>query len=71
MLPADVKKRKDEEKAKEAEQTTLDTVVIREKERVVPYADARFAEAAEDWLIASDRVSTLFYPGCCHFNKFR
>lgn len=51
-LPAAVRAQKDAEKK---QQSTLDDVVV-EKERVIPYSDARFQEAAEDWLIATDQV---------------
>ncbi|RXW14437.1 hypothetical protein EST38_g11417 [Candolleomyces aberdarensis] len=58
-LPAAVRARKD---AKKAQQSTLDDVV-EEKERVVPYSDALFQEAAEDWLIATNQpIDALSHP---------
>ncbi|KAJ2923537.1 hypothetical protein H1R20_g13556, partial [Candolleomyces eurysporus] len=58
-LPAAVRARKD---AKKAQQSTLDDIV-EEKERVVPYSDTLFQEAAEDWLIATDQpIGALSHP---------
>jgi hypothetical protein len=34
------------------------------KERVIPYTDALFREAAIEWLVATDQV-TISYSACC------
>jgi hypothetical protein len=55
MLPRDSKRRKQEvENSKELQQR-LDPH-LREREPVIPYSDARFCEAAIDWLVATDQV---------------
>ena len=43
-------------------QTTLDNQVVPLPEQAAPYSDALFAEAAEDWLIATDQVSRSSVP---------
>lgn len=59
-LPNDVKARKAKAAIKNKIQSTLDDKLEPLPERVPPYTDARFAEAAEDWLIATDQVSVPF-----------
>ena len=48
----------DAEQAKaKLHQQTLDPHLREKPERVVPYSDALFREAAVEWLIATDQVS--------------
>ncbi|RXW23821.1 hypothetical protein EST38_g1987 [Candolleomyces aberdarensis] len=54
-LPAAVRAQKD---AVKKQQSTLDDIVV-ERERFIPYSDARFQEAAEDWLIATDQSDSV------------
>ena len=55
-LPGDVRKRK---AAAELVTWTLDHDLLEKKltERVVPYTDKTFHQAAIEWLVASDQVS--------------
>jgi hypothetical protein len=59
MLPRDSKRRKQEtaEDLRQSQQR-LDPH-LREREQVIPYSDARFCEAALDWLVETDQVSNL------------
>lgn len=56
-LPKDVKAQKEAANAatRSEEQSSLDPH-LREKERVIPYSDKVFREAATEWLIATDQV---------------
>lgn len=58
-LPGDIKKRK---AAAELVIRTLDGDLREKKitERVVPYTDRAFHQAAIEWLIATDQVSNAF-----------
>jgi hypothetical protein len=53
MLPGDVKARKDN-----ATQRSINAHLIERKlaERVVPYSDRLFKQAAIEWLVATDQV---------------
>ena len=55
-LPGDIKKRK---AAAELVTRTLDCELREKKpiERVIPYSDQAFHQAAIEWLVASDQVS--------------
>lgn len=55
-LPGDIKKRK---AAVELVTQTLDRDLQEKKvkERVVPYTDKRFHQAAIEWLVSTDQVS--------------
>ena len=56
MLPGDVKGRK--EKAERVQQTINSHLTERKlAERVVPYSDKVFKQAAIEWLVATDQVS--------------
>lgn len=61
MLPKDTKRRKLDAAADS--QARLDTH-LREpqpKERIIPYSDAIFREAAIEWLIETDQVCCFFF----------
>ncbi|KAJ7844508.1 hypothetical protein B0H14DRAFT_2224154, partial [Mycena olivaceomarginata] len=67
-LAADVKERKQAEAAADAEvkrlhQQTLEPHLREKPERVIPYSDELWREAALEWLIATDQpVSALNHP---------
>jgi hypothetical protein len=60
-LPDDVKQRAEATKEESAPQGRLDGHLrpIDVKERVLPYTDKLFREAAYEWLIATDQVSVV------------
>ncbi|KAJ7760273.1 hypothetical protein DFH07DRAFT_740800, partial [Mycena maculata] len=63
-LEADVKARKAEAaEANKLEQQTLDPHLREKPERIVPYSDAVFRDAAIEWLIATDQpLGALEHP---------
>ena len=60
-LPGDIKKRKE---ATEKAERTLDRDLKEKKltERVLPYTDKLFRQAAIEWLVATDQVRYLDLP---------
>lgn len=59
-LPGDVKKRK--EAAEEVTRTLdCDLREMKTSERVVPYSDKLFRQAAIEWLVATDQVGNLVF----------
>ena len=66
-LPGDVTKRK---AAAEKVTRTLDRDLVEKKlaERVIPYSDKVFRQAAIEWLVATDQVCSPQGPGtiCTH-----
>ncbi|KAF9457303.1 hypothetical protein BDZ94DRAFT_1175853, partial [Collybia nuda] len=61
-LPNDVKARKNEVNSGESSQTTLIPHLkdLPVKEKIIPYTDALFREAAIEWLIATDQPIAAF-----------
>jgi hypothetical protein len=61
MLPKDTKRRKLEAAASADSQSRLDAHLCEQKpkERIIPYSDSLFREAAIEWLIETDQVSSL------------
>jgi hypothetical protein len=61
MLPKDAKKRRRDAQIRET-QSHLDSHLREkpQKERVVPYTDEIFREAAIEWLVSTDQVHTSF-----------
>ncbi|KAE9387809.1 hypothetical protein BT96DRAFT_736276, partial [Gymnopus androsaceus JB14] len=65
MIPKDVKIRKNAAEAAAASQTVIDdhAVPLPHKERVLPYSDELFQQAAIEWLIETDQpISALEHP---------
>ncbi len=60
-LPGDIKKRNEALAAATSKQQTLDAHLqeLPEKQRNIVYTEQRFREAAIEWLIATNQVSTL------------
>ena len=61
MLPKDTKRRKLEAAASANSQSRLDVHLREQKleERIIPYSDSLFQEAAIEWLIETDQVHYL------------
>lgn len=62
MLPKDTKHRKAEAEAKTVEaQTTLNPHLQERpvKERIIPYSDLVFRQAAIKWLVSTDQVCLI------------
>ena len=61
MLKVDVETRKKHAQASTAKQSFIDdhAVPIPPKERIVPYSDELFEQAAIEWLIETDQVYHL------------
>ena len=59
MLPKDAKKRHSDTKIRET-QSHLDSHLreMPQKERIVPYTDENFRDAAIEWLVSMDQVRT-------------
>jgi hypothetical protein len=58
MLPKDAQKRRREVQAASEAQSRLDSHLREkpQKERVIPYTDDIFREAAIEWLVSTDQV---------------
>ncbi|KAJ7170453.1 hypothetical protein C8R43DRAFT_875858, partial [Mycena crocata] len=63
-LPADVQARKTAAaEAHKLEQQTIDSHLRKKPERVIPYSDSLFRQAALEWLIATDQpIAALNHP---------
>jgi hypothetical protein len=55
MLPKDAEKRRNDAASEKESQSRLDPH-LREKERVIPYNDDMFRDAAIEWLVSTDQV---------------
>lgn len=64
MLPKDTKRRKLDAAAADNSQSRLDAHLCEQKpkEHIIPYSDGLFQEAAIEWLIETDQVSSLLVP---------
>ncbi|KAF8445073.1 hypothetical protein L210DRAFT_3365717, partial [Boletus edulis BED1] len=63
MLPKDRKSQKDESQASRQTELNLHLKPVAPKERILPYTDDRFRDAAIQWLIATDQpISALEHP---------
>lgn len=59
MLPSDVKARRD--KAEHTQQALTSHLTERKTvERIIPYSDTLFKQAAIEWLVGTDQVSLYF-----------
>jgi hypothetical protein len=56
MLPKDAKQRRKEAEADKQQRIDPHLVEIPQKERVVPYSDNLFRDAAIEWLVSTDQV---------------
>jgi hypothetical protein len=61
MLPGDTKRRKAKARAESEAQLTLDSHLREQpvKERVIPYPDPIFRQAAIEWLVSADQVPLI------------
>lgn len=60
MLPKDRKSQKDESQASRQTELNPHLKPVAPKERILPYTDDRFRDAAIQWLIATDQVSIKY-----------
>jgi hypothetical protein len=62
MLPKDAKKRRSDAQIHET-QSHLDSHLreMPQKERVVPYTDENFRDAAIEWLVSTDQVRAYHF----------
>jgi hypothetical protein len=66
MIPEDAKARRQEAILDVKEQSQVDNHFMRIKpeDRLVPFSDKLFKDAAMRWLIETDQVGHIFYSSC-------